>query len=194
MSKTEPQVFSVLTKFSCAVVNAVFYWPIGRFWWRKIFRKNLLILFFHFAFSDIERERLTFCRKLSVWLSKLQYPHLKHFVEIYFFSKRLFLFLSVLSASENEHNLLVFLKKLAGLSKLPSMCPEEILFEKKKDFWEKPVFISSRDMGQKKLFFCQTFFSRCCQNFTFLSIGSFRRKTFFWKTQYSSCSLLTLDK
>ena len=140
VSKTEPQFFSILTKFSCAVVNTVFYWPIGRFWWRKIFRKNLLFLFFHFAFPDIERERLTFCRQLSVWLSKLQSPHLKHFVEIYFFSKRSFLYLSVLSASENEHNLLVFLKKLAGLSKLHSMCPEELSFEKK-EFFGKNLFL-----------------------------------------------------
>ena len=159
----------------------------------KIFPKKPIIPFFHFAFSDIERERLTFCRKLSVWLSKLQSPHLKHFEEIYFFSKRSFLYLSVLSASENEHNLLVFLKKLAGLSKLHSMCPEELLFEKKEIFGKNLFLLNQFGTWGEKFWpfvkFCSfltEFHSTCpCDHF---------EETYFSETYCSFYDLLTLDK
>ena len=109
-------------------------------------------------FQTLTENIWTFDEIFSFGLSKLQSRHLKLFVENYPFSKRSFLFLSVLSASENEHNLLVFLKEMAGLSKLLSMCPEELLSEKKEIFGKNLFFLNQfGTWGEKFLTFVKFF-------------------------------------
>ena len=124
-------------------------------------------MFLIFSISDIEREELDFSSKaFRLVCQKCNLRDRKLFVENYLLSKKTFLFLFVLSASEIEQNLLAFPQTNRPGCQNSILCAHRNLFLRKKYFLDKICFffISIWDMGQKTAFW-QVCLPLLCQNF-----------------------------
>ena len=68
--KIEPQILGLLTKIVLRISKYCFLLAHRMILWKKSSPGKVIVSFKQFAFSDIEREQLAFCRKLFVWFLK----------------------------------------------------------------------------------------------------------------------------